>query len=260
MFPSPRRLPSRSNNSAFTLVELLVVISIIALLIALLLPSLAKARDRARIAVCQTTQRQELVALNSYATDQGEYPTMLDWSPSNLDGQGQTPSTGHSTRARGMAYQWPHCSHRGATSPRRLQFAATPSCPTRRGARPGGFPSTSTYYHYASPGVCGSALGTYGHGSGFYNLDGFFATNDWSQSNRGFSAKSSERRQASTFVQLVCRGFLSSYVTPADIVVMEPHGRQATAPLGAGHQEDVWPYRARNHGYADGHVIYVQSE
>jgi prepilin-type N-terminal cleavage/methylation domain-containing protein len=39
---------TRHRTSAFTLVELLVVVAIIAVLIAILLPALAKARDQAR--------------------------------------------------------------------------------------------------------------------------------------------------------------------------------------------------------------------
>lgn len=57
------------HNRAFTLIELLVVISIITLLIAILLPSLGRARQQARSAVCLSNLRSIGVSLYAYANE-----------------------------------------------------------------------------------------------------------------------------------------------------------------------------------------------
>ena len=54
---------------AFTLIEVLVVVAIIALLVAILLPSLAKAREQARMTICETNNKQLLSGLNLYVAD-----------------------------------------------------------------------------------------------------------------------------------------------------------------------------------------------
>ncbi|MHB1158656.1 MAG: type II secretion system protein [Phycisphaerales bacterium] len=71
----------------FTLVELLVVVSIIALLIALLLPALGKARDAARMTRCMSQMHQQAVALAGYAVENNGYlpaPYKPDTTPATL--------------------------------------------------------------------------------------------------------------------------------------------------------------------------------
>lgn len=68
-----RRGGTMGSRSAFTLIEVLVVVAIIALLVSILLPSLSRAREQARRAVCAGRLHNMGVAVQSYAhSNQGK--------------------------------------------------------------------------------------------------------------------------------------------------------------------------------------------
>lgn len=81
--------PTTASPTAFTLLELLVVISIIVLLVALLLPALRAARITAQKVTSLSNVRQTSISLHIYAGDNdGSMPfsqalTSADYSVSN---------------------------------------------------------------------------------------------------------------------------------------------------------------------------------
>ena len=60
---------NRQASKGFTIIELLVVVSIIALLIGILLPAIGKARDNARVNTSKSNLRQIGIAHKTYAAD-----------------------------------------------------------------------------------------------------------------------------------------------------------------------------------------------
>jgi prepilin-type N-terminal cleavage/methylation domain-containing protein/prepilin-type processing-associated H-X9-DG protein len=77
----------RATKTGFSLIELLVVITILGLMMALLLPALQSAREAARRIQCISNLKQLGLGLQQYETNYGVYPPSMV-----LSGKGNTPT------------------------------------------------------------------------------------------------------------------------------------------------------------------------
>jgi hypothetical protein len=96
-----RKLPAPFFVSAFTLIEVLVIIAIIALLLAIVLPSLTAAKEKSRRVVCQNNLHQFCIGLNSYANSNKQ---VLPAGRSEMPEDEHTPVVAARTRKELLKY------------------------------------------------------------------------------------------------------------------------------------------------------------
>ncbi len=76
--PLFRRAPRRAAQYAFTLIELLIVVAIIAILAAIAVPNFLEAQTRAKVSRARADMRTEATGLETYRIDWNKYPRQIE--------------------------------------------------------------------------------------------------------------------------------------------------------------------------------------
>ncbi len=147
---------------AFTMIELLVTLAIIAVLIALLLPAVQYAREAARRMHCQSNLKQIGLALHNYEATYAMFPNGVVWKRSLLPYIDQAPLVAL-LETSGIVGDHP-------VMHRRIPLYLCPSDPA-----PDQFPRP--FSPYPGPIAAANYVGCYGSGAICCGLNGFF--NHW---------------------------------------------------------------------------------
>ena len=280
------------KREAFTLIELLVVIAIISLLASILVPALRMAKQLAVVATCATTQRSAFLALNTYATEEEEYPATGDkaahiggtWSDSQgnpgyineKDGFGFGAFT--SAGPYRLLYDGKYISNW-----RQLQCTIDPSFPPY-GGRHGFVPGPSAdrglayWYGYNGPHAWGPRVGNYGHNGGIYVLGGhhIWVTGSWGLSyreddHRCWNGYRSGRVTVAEVAFLACPAIGEAGSGGWPVADREPHMEHPAGirdsygftwfQTGGPLWDSPYNWRLRrNYVFGDGHCVFISRD
>ena len=200
--------PGRKNCRAavlypFTLIELLVVIAIIAILAAILLPALNQARERGRMANCQSNIRQLVMANLLYAESNADYFIFAADSIQKIYWCGKYKGS------------FGDVTNEGGLNPYLGNSEGVRACPTA---------------FFVDPEEVGEwSAGNYGTGGYGYSQPIGFAGGDW---NVNMGAKSSELTEPSRTIMFSDTALLSSGRITENYSLEAPYGSPSYEPGG----------------------------
>lgn len=142
MLSCDERRAFRGRKAAFTLIELLIVIAIIAILASIIFPVFARARESARRAGCQSNMKQLGLAITQYAQDYDEVMV-----PDCLDGTAYATGCYVATSTATENYKWMDLIYPYVKSEQAF------NCPSARSSHPKySYANGANYGHYSVNG------------------------------------------------------------------------------------------------------------
>ncbi len=165
------KIKQRPVRLGFSLIELLVVISIVAVLLAMTLPAMSNAREAARRTLCLGNQRQYGVSLNVHATDtKGYYPGIVSL------GQGQKMDTWYSDVY--MTYSWMWEANKAAAEYIPKSITACPSADPRYQTSKNDWAGSGEYRWGGTDYSLKAGFGS-NHMDGSFNAQGYYGDLRW---------------------------------------------------------------------------------
>jgi len=142
---------TRPADSAFTLIELLTVIAIIAVLMGLLFPAIGAVKEQARKTQAKNDLTQIVTAVNAYYTEYSKYPV---WPQATTAADVKYDDTNSASLFNVLRSINPSSDPTLSLNPRQVVFLSAPIAKTdTTGANPKGGVDTTTGKYYDPWGV-----------------------------------------------------------------------------------------------------------
>ena len=134
----------REHTSAFTLIEILVVMTLIAILVGIGVPAFTSVMESARKTQAKNEEQQIVAAVNAYYTDYGKYPLSAGTTVDTTYGSGGTSNGELFYTLRAVAGGIMNAAD--AANPRKIVFIQPPVSKDQTNPRSGIKTSDSTWY------------------------------------------------------------------------------------------------------------------